>query len=165
MARKKSGLGAFAGGLLAGAAFGTAAGLLFAPRSGRETRRVIKKSVKKSVNALPEIAEGAASTAQAQAGKISAAAAERLVETLEQLRVAASAGIAASQAIAQASDNPSAESEDSEWDDGEWADRSRRSQRANKRATIRYTRSSTDVLPSNGALNGKSIATKKLQKR
>ncbi|MFT0817214.1 YtxH domain-containing protein, partial [Synechococcus sp. W60.3] len=36
--------GAFIGGLLLGTAVGTAIGLLLAPRSGRETRRLLKKS-------------------------------------------------------------------------------------------------------------------------
>ncbi|MEM9244968.1 MAG: YtxH domain-containing protein [Cyanobacteria bacterium P01_F01_bin.153] len=161
MARKKSGLGGFASGLLAGAALGAAAGLLFAPRGGRDTRRVIKKSVKKSVNALPEMAEGAANAAQIQAGKISAVAAERLTETLERLRVAAAAGIAASQAIAQVSENSSAESEDSDWEGDEWSERERRQQRAN----IRFTPSAADVSPSNGALRETSTTAEKLQKR
>ena len=104
MARKKSGFGAFAGGVLAGAALGTVAGIFFAPRRGKETRRLTRRVVEKSMDALPELAEDVASTAQVQATRLSGVAAERLLETLERLRVAAAAGIAASQAIALATD-------------------------------------------------------------
>lgn len=34
--------GAFLGGMIIGAAFGTIAGLLIAPRTGRETRQLLK---------------------------------------------------------------------------------------------------------------------------
>ncbi|MEM1427776.1 MAG: YtxH domain-containing protein [Cyanobacteria bacterium P01_H01_bin.130] len=118
MARKKSGFGAFAGGVLAGAALGTVAGVLFAPRRGRDTRRLTRRVVKKSMDALPELAEGVASTAQVQATRLSGVAAERLLETLERLRVAAAAGIAASQAIALATDDDDDELVD--WEEPTW---------------------------------------------
>ncbi|MGD1850217.1 MAG: hypothetical protein ACFCBU_06290, partial [Cyanophyceae cyanobacterium] len=137
--------------LLAGAAFGAAAGLLYAPRRGRDTRRVNKQSVKKSVGALPELAEGAASTAQVQAGKMSAAAAERLTETLERLRVAAAVGIAASQAIAKVSEDSSddpAASDEPRWNGEKWSNRERKQKRAN----IRYS----PIAASNGAWDGET---------
>ncbi len=43
----------FASGVLFGAAIGTVTGLLLAPRTGREARQLVKKSVQ----ALPELAE------------------------------------------------------------------------------------------------------------
>ena len=74
---------------------------------------------------LPELAGEAASSAQVKAGKVSAAAAERLVETLERLRVAAAAGLVASQVIAQASEDDS-ELEGADWDDGSnWQSKNR----------------------------------------
>ena len=45
--------GVFIGGMLLGAAVGTLTGLLMAPRTGRETRQLLKKSA----DALPELAE------------------------------------------------------------------------------------------------------------
>ncbi|MDY7015939.1 MAG: YtxH domain-containing protein, partial [Cyanobacteriota bacterium] len=49
----KKGTGLLMGGMLVGTAIGTVVGLLFAPRSGRETRQLLKKSAE----ALPELAE------------------------------------------------------------------------------------------------------------
>ena len=45
--------GTFIGGVLLGAAVGTITGLLMAPRTGKETRQFLKKSA----DALPELAE------------------------------------------------------------------------------------------------------------
>jgi gas vesicle protein len=51
MSTKRSGL--FIGGLLVGSAIGAVTGLLMAPRTGKETRQILKKSA----DALPELAE------------------------------------------------------------------------------------------------------------
>ena len=51
MSKNRSGV--FVGGLMLGTAIGALAGLLAAPRTGRETRKLLKKSA----NALPELAE------------------------------------------------------------------------------------------------------------
>jgi gas vesicle protein len=50
MSNNRSGL--FFGGLMLGSAIGTLTGLLLAPRTGRETRQLLKKSA----SALPELA-------------------------------------------------------------------------------------------------------------
>ena len=62
--------GAFMGGLILGAAFGAIAGVLLAPRSGRETRQILKKSA----DALPELAEDLSSSVQLQADRLSESA-------------------------------------------------------------------------------------------
>ncbi|MEB3826790.1 YtxH domain-containing protein [Phormidium sp. CCY1219] len=83
--------GTFIGGMLVGAAIGTITGLLVAPRSGRQTRKLLKKSVK----ALPEIAEDISSSVQMQADRLSESALENWDETLDRLREAIAAGIEA----------------------------------------------------------------------
>lgn len=80
--------GAFVGGVLLGTAIGTAIGLLVAPRSGRETRRLLRKSA----NALPEIAEDVSATMQDQAERLLAAAQQSLDETREKLQEAIAVG-------------------------------------------------------------------------
>jgi gas vesicle protein len=72
---------------------GTATSLLFAPRSGRETRQLLKKSA----TALPELAEDLSTSVQLQAGRLSESALRRWDETLVRLREAIAAGIEASQ--------------------------------------------------------------------
>jgi len=83
--------GAFWGGLLLGAAAGTITGLLVAPRSGRETRQILKKSA----DALPELAEDLSSTVQLQADRLSETALRSWDSTLNRLREALSAGLEA----------------------------------------------------------------------
>jgi len=63
----KNNTGALIGGLLAGSALGTVVGLLIAPRTGRETRQILKKSAQ----ALPELAEDLSSSVQLQADRLS----------------------------------------------------------------------------------------------
>ncbi len=80
--------GAFIGGLLVGTAVGTVIGLLLAPRSGRETRRLLKKSAE----ALPEVAEDVASSLQYQSEKLFDAAQRSLDEALLRLQQAVAVG-------------------------------------------------------------------------
>lgn len=85
--------GAFLGGMIIGAVFGTVAGLLVAPRTGRETRQLIKKSA----DALPELAEDLSTTVQLQADRLSETALRNWDGTLGRLREAVSAGLDATQ--------------------------------------------------------------------
>lgn len=85
--------GVFVGGLLLGAAVGTVAGLLAAPRTGRETRQLLKKSA----DALPELAEDLSTSVQLQADRLSESALRRWDETLGRLREAIAAGVEATQ--------------------------------------------------------------------
>ncbi|MDX2271829.1 MAG: YtxH domain-containing protein [Cyanobacteriota bacterium] len=80
--------GAFIGGLLLGTAIGTAVGLLLAPRSGRETRRFLRKSAE----ALPEVAEDVTSNLQIQTEKLLDSAQKSLDETLVRLQEAIATG-------------------------------------------------------------------------
>lgn len=76
-----------------GAAIGAVTGLLMAPRSGRETRQLLKKSV----YALPELAEDLSTTVQMQADRLSETALQNWNGTLARLQEAIAAGIEASQ--------------------------------------------------------------------
>jgi len=80
-------------GLLLGSAIGAITGLLVAPRTGRETRQILKKSA----DALPELAEDLSTTVQLQADRFSETALRNWDDTLERLREAIAAGIEASQ--------------------------------------------------------------------
>lgn len=82
-------------GVLLGAAAGTVAGWLSAPRTGRETRTLIKKSVE----ALPEIAEDLSTNLHLQADRLSISALRQWDDTLDRLKDALSAGVEA--AVAQ----------------------------------------------------------------
>lgn len=82
----------FLGGLLVGATLGTVAGLLAAPRSGRETRYLLKKSA----DALPELAEDLSTSLQIQADRLSESALRSWDGTLLRLREAIAAGLEAS---------------------------------------------------------------------
>jgi gas vesicle protein len=85
--------GAFVGGLILGAAAGAVAGLLLAPKTGRETRQILKKSA----DALPELAEDLSSSVQFQADRLSNKALQNWDGTLARLKEAIAAGIEASQ--------------------------------------------------------------------
>lgn len=84
--------GGLLGGILIGTALGAVAGILAAPRAGKETRRVLKKSA----DALPELAEDLATSVQFQADRLSASTLTNWEGTLERLRDAIAAGQVAS---------------------------------------------------------------------
>ncbi|MGF1571104.1 MAG: YtxH domain-containing protein [Nodosilinea sp.] len=84
--------GGFIGGIVLGAAVGAVAGLLMAPRTGRETRKILKKSA----DALPELVEDLSATVQLQADRLSETALVNWEHTLGRLRVAIAAGQEAS---------------------------------------------------------------------
>lgn len=84
---------AFIGGMAIGSAIGTIVGLLIAPRTGRETRAVLKKSA----DALPELAEDLSTSLQLQADRLSDSALKNWDGTLTRLREAIEAGVEASQ--------------------------------------------------------------------
>lgn len=88
----KKSAGSFIGGLLLGSAIGTVTGLLIAPRPGRDTRQILKKSA----DALPELAEDLSTSMQLQADRLSESALRNWDGTLARLREAIAAGIEAS---------------------------------------------------------------------
>jgi gas vesicle protein len=90
MSNKQS--GGFVGGLMLGAAMGAVAGLLVAPRTGRETRRILKKSA----DALPELVEDLSTSVHLQADRLSETALVNWEHTLTRLREAIAAGQEAS---------------------------------------------------------------------
>jgi gas vesicle protein len=89
----KSNTGAFIVGMVAGTVLGTVTGLLVSPRSGRQARQFVQKSV----DALPDLAEDLSTTMQIQADRLSESAMRNWDETLNRFQVAISAGIKASQ--------------------------------------------------------------------
>jgi gas vesicle protein len=89
--------GVFFGGLMLGATIGALTGLLVAPRTGRETRKILKKSA----NAIPDLAEDLSTSVQIQADRLSANALRNWDETLDRLREAIAAGVDASQRESQ----------------------------------------------------------------
>ena len=95
MSNNRSGI--FIGGLILGAAIGTLAGLLVAPRTGRETRKLVKKSA----NAIPELAEDISSSVQIQANRLSTSTLQNWDETVDRLREAIAIGIDATQRESQ----------------------------------------------------------------
>ena len=90
---KNNNSGLFVVGVVLGSMVGTVTGLLLAPRSGKETRRIIKKSA----DALPEMAEDLSTSVQLQADRLSEAAQKTWDGTLTRLKEAIAAGIEASQ--------------------------------------------------------------------
>ncbi|MGK7938596.1 MAG: YtxH domain-containing protein [Crocosphaera sp.] len=94
--------GLFVVGVLIGGMVGTFTGLLLAPRSGKETRRILKKSA----DALPEMAEDLSSSVQLQADRLSESAQKNWHDTLNRLSEAIAAGIEATQMEVPPSDSP-----------------------------------------------------------
>ena len=99
---KQDRVGAFVGGVMLGSAIGTMFGLLIAPRTGKETRKVLQKSA----DALPQLAEDLATTVQLQADRLSDNTLKNWEGTLTRLREAIAAGVEASQLEIQNSDRP-----------------------------------------------------------
>lgn len=91
MSNQRSGV--FISGFLIGTALGTIAGLIVAPRSGKETRKILKKSAL----ALPELAEDLSTTLQLHADRLSETALRNWDDTLVRLQDAIAAGLEASQ--------------------------------------------------------------------
>jgi gas vesicle protein len=92
MTKKKANDGLITG-LLLGSMIGTVVGLLFSPRSGKENRKIIKKSVE----ALPQLTEDLTSSVKLQTGRLSKTTITKLENTLDRLQEAIAAGIEASQ--------------------------------------------------------------------
>ena len=89
--------GVFVGGFMLGATLGALTGLLVAPRTGRETRKILQKSA----NAIPDLAEDLSTSVQIQADRLSASAVRNWDDTLEKLQEAIAAGVDASQRESQ----------------------------------------------------------------
>ncbi|NJK39805.1 MAG: YtxH domain-containing protein [Oscillatoriales cyanobacterium RM2_1_1] len=85
--------GSFFTGLFLGSAVGTVLGLLIAPKNGKETRQLLKKSA----DALPELAEDLSTTLQMQVGRMSQSSNRNWDDTLGRLKEAIAAGLVASQ--------------------------------------------------------------------
>jgi gas vesicle protein len=96
-----NGVGKFLGGFLIGTAVGGALGLLLSPKSGKETRRLLRKSA----DALPDLANDFASEVgsnmQIQADRLSEQAGRTLEETMVRLQEAIAIGKEASQKLRQ----------------------------------------------------------------
>jgi gas vesicle protein len=95
MSGKRS--GAFLVGVIFGAAAGAVAGLLAAPRTGVETRKILKKTA----DALPDLAEDLSSTVQLQADRLSEKAIKNWDGTLGRLKDAIGAGVEATRQAQQ----------------------------------------------------------------
>ncbi|MDY7006943.1 MAG: YtxH domain-containing protein [Cyanobacteriota bacterium] len=91
MSNKKSGL--FIGGLLLGSAIGTLTGLLIAPRTGKKTQQLVKKSA----SAIPQLVTDLSTSIKFQTDRFSGTTTNSWEETLERLRDAIAAGYEASQ--------------------------------------------------------------------
>jgi len=83
---------AFMMGLLLGSSIATVATFLFTPRTGKENRQILRKTAQ----ALPEMAEDISTTMQTNTIRLSASALEKWHNTLERLQVAIASGIEAS---------------------------------------------------------------------
>jgi len=90
-----NGAGKFFGGLIVGTAIGAAVGILFAPRSGKETRQVLKRSAKD----LPQLAEEVGANVQYQADRLTVQAQRTIDEALIRLQEAIATGQEASRKI------------------------------------------------------------------
>ena len=92
MSKNNNGI-AFVGGLLIGSVLGTVLGLLVAPRTGKETRRILQKTAE----ALPSMAEDLSTTVQLNADRLSESALSNWEQTLTRLKAAIASGVKASQ--------------------------------------------------------------------
>jgi gas vesicle protein len=89
--------GRFLSGIVFGAAAGAIAGLLMAPRPGHETRRILKKSAE----ALPELADDLLVVVQVQTDRLTENAIQRWDDTLVRLKEAIAAGVEAGMEASQ----------------------------------------------------------------
>ncbi len=111
-----NGAGKFFGGVIVGTVIGAAVGILFAPRSGKETRQVLKRSAKE----LPKLAEEVSANVQYQADRLTVQAQRTIDEALIRLQEAIATGQEASRklqdelilSIANTSNNSSIEIDD-----------------------------------------------------
>ncbi|MEN9218839.1 MAG: YtxH domain-containing protein [Gloeomargarita sp. DG02_3_bins_56] len=87
----RSNPGAFLGGLVVGGVAGLVAGMVLAPRSGQETRRVLRKTAA----ALPELTADVADNLQFQAQRWTGLLQEQWQETWVRFQTALSAGVEA----------------------------------------------------------------------
>lgn len=87
----KNSSGQFIGGLLLGTVIGGVTGILMAPRSGRQTRQLLKKSAQ----ALPELAEDISANVQIQADRLTDTTLRNLEDSIERLRGAIAVAIEA----------------------------------------------------------------------
>jgi gas vesicle protein len=85
--------GTLLAGMIIGGLVGSVTGLLLAPRSGKQTRQLLKKSA----DALPDLAEDLATSLQLQADSLSEVTQRNWQGTLERLKEAIAAGVEASQ--------------------------------------------------------------------
>lgn len=85
-----NGAGKFLGGLIVGTAIGATMGLLFAPRSGKETRQALKRSAQNLD--LPQLAEEISSNVQYQADRLTEQAQRTIDDALVSLQEAIAAG-------------------------------------------------------------------------
>ena len=84
----------FIGGILIGTAIGVVVGLLTAPRKGRDTRKLVGKTV----TAVPQMAEDISSSVKFQTDRLTSTVGDNWHDTLDRLSESISAGIVASQA-------------------------------------------------------------------
>lgn len=95
----------FARGLTVGAVAGLTAGLLFAPRTGRESRRTLQKSVR----ALPELGMDLASSLQRLgADRVALLAQQQWEATLARLQQSVAAGLVAARQELQGTEGATA---------------------------------------------------------
>jgi gas vesicle protein len=85
----------FLGGLIVGTVIGAGLGILFAPRSGKETRQVLKRSAQD----LPQIAEELGANMQYQADRLTEQAQRTIDEALIRLQEAIATGQEASRRL------------------------------------------------------------------
>ncbi|MCA6611173.1 MAG: YtxH domain-containing protein [Pseudanabaena sp. M158S2SP1A06QC] len=90
-----NGAGKLFGGVIVGTVIGTALGILFAPRSGKETRQDLKRSAK----ALPKLAEEVSANVQYQADRLTVQAQRTIDEALIRLQEAIATGQEASRKL------------------------------------------------------------------
>jgi gas vesicle protein len=90
-----NGAGKFFGGLIVGTTIGAAIGILFAPRTGKETRQALRRSAKD----LPKLAEDLGSNVQYQTDRLAEQAQRTIDEAMIRLQEAIATGQDASRKI------------------------------------------------------------------